>query len=186
MLAHTPPRKRARVFVQRPPMGVGRGSRRGWRAPRFGLGAWWGLSPLAILPRQMAFAPYSLGAPVCRRRADGAPLIGVLPPSISVIAPAERRSRMNLSHWASHLPSMVLLQQRTCPKIFPRLSFLGRCLSFQAPLAVDLIVQHQHQIGAVRLPVHVTVLIPSILTRGRFGLEDRANHHSVVTPFPLE
>ena len=64
--------------------------------------------------------------------------------------------------------------------------FLGRCLSFQAPSAVDSIVQHQHQIGAVRLPVHVTVLIPSILTRGRFGLEDRANHHSVVTPFPLE
>ena len=45
------------------------------------------------------------------------------------------------------------------------------------------IVQNQNKESSIRLPVHVTMLISSILTRGRFGFEDRANHHKIATPF---
>lgn len=45
------------------------------------------------------------------------------------------------------------------------------------------IVQNQNEESSIRLPVHVTMLISSILTRGRFRFEDRTNHHKIATPF---
>ena len=68
-----------------------------------------GAFPLGHPAASGGFRSVFLRRPCMSAASRWRPPFGVLPLSISVIAPAERRSRMNLSHGVFHLPSMVLL-----------------------------------------------------------------------------